>query len=83
MSQISISDRIQRFLDRKYRISKSYRTVHTYRNNIKRFENFANESSNIDINHLIDRKESKLRAKLRKKHQKRTNQDTSEEHQRV
>jgi len=55
MSQISISDRIQRFLDRKYRISKSCRTVHTYRNNIKRFENFANESSNMDINHLIDR----------------------------
>jgi len=55
MSQVSISDRIQRFLDRKYRISKSYRTVHTYRNNIKRFEYFANESSNMDINQLIDR----------------------------
>jgi len=55
LNQITITDRIQKFLDRKYRISQSYRTVHTYKNNIKRFELFSNQCYNIDLGQLLDR----------------------------
>ena len=59
LNQITITDRIQKFLDRKYRISQSYRTVHTYKNNIKRFELFSNQFYNMDLGLLIDRIQDK------------------------
>ena len=55
LNQITITDRIQKFLDRKFRISQSYRTVHTYKNNIQRFELFSNQFYNMDLGLLIDR----------------------------
>jgi len=59
LNQITITDRIQKFLDRKFRISQSYRTVHTYKNNIKRFELFSNQFYNMNLGLLIDRIQDK------------------------
>ncbi len=59
LNQITITDRIQKFLDRKFRISQSHRTVHTYKNNIKRFELFSNQFYNMDLGLLIDRIQDK------------------------
>ena len=59
LNQITITDRIQKFLDRKFRISQSYRTIHTYKNNIQRFEVFSNQFYNMDLGLLIDRIQDK------------------------
>jgi len=54
MKEITISDRIERFLNRKFRASRSYATTQTYRGTINRFSEFAYQDYNQDLNALID-----------------------------
>jgi len=54
MSEISIHDKIERFLDRKFRMSRSYSTKETYRGCINKFKDFANQDYNQDLAKLTD-----------------------------
>jgi len=54
MKEITINDRIERFLDRKFRASHSYATKETYKGAINRFSDFAYQDYNQNLNKLID-----------------------------
>ncbi len=54
MSEITIHDRIERFLDRKFRASRSYSTKETYKGALNRFSDFAYQDYNQELNKLID-----------------------------
>jgi len=54
MSEISIHDRVERFLDRKFRTSRSYSTKETYRGAINKFKDFAYQDYNQDLAKLTD-----------------------------
>ncbi len=54
MSEITIYDRIERFLDRKFRASRSYATKETYKGALNRFSDFAYQDYNQELNKLID-----------------------------
>jgi len=54
MSEITIHDRIERFLDRKFRASRSYATKETYKGALNRFGDFAYQDYNQELNKLID-----------------------------
>ena len=54
MSEITIHDRIERFLDRKFRASRSYATKETYKGALNRFSDFAYQDYNQELNKLID-----------------------------
>jgi len=54
MKEITINDRIERFLDRKFRASRSYATKETYKGAINRFGEFAYQDYNQSLNKLID-----------------------------
>jgi len=54
MSEITIHDRIERFLDRKFRASRSYSTCDTYKGALNRFIDFAYQDYNQKPDKLID-----------------------------
>jgi len=54
MIEITIHDRIERFLDRKFRASRSYATKETYKGALNRFSDFAYQDYNQELNKLID-----------------------------
>ncbi len=54
MSEVSIHDKIERFLDRKFRMSRSYSTKETYRGCINKFKDFAYQDYNQDLAKLTD-----------------------------
>ena len=53
MSKIPIDDRIERFLGRKFRTSRSYATKTAYRGSINKFAEFSYQDYNHDFNELI------------------------------
>ena len=54
MSEISIHDRMERFLDRKFRTSRSFSTKATYRATLKKFVDFVYQDYNQDLDNFID-----------------------------
>ena len=48
-----VEDKIERFLERKFRVSRSYSTKLTYRSHIVRFGEFTRIRYNLDINQLL------------------------------
>lgn len=54
LSEISIHDRVERFLDRKFRTSRSFATKETYKGGIKKFEDFAYQDYNQDLDKFLD-----------------------------
>jgi len=47
------SDIIERFLSHKFRFSKSYSTISTYKSSAKKFEEFLRDKFNLDLSQLI------------------------------
>ncbi len=60
MKEITIHDRIERFLSRKFRASRSHATKSTYKGTINRFGDFAYQDYNQDLNTLIDNMLNKI-----------------------
>ena len=54
MSEISINDVVERFLDRKFRVSRSYATKETYRGTINCFAEFAYQDYNQKLDSLLE-----------------------------
>ncbi len=53
MSELPINDVVERFLDRKFRASRSYATKETYRGAINRFAEFAYQDYNQKLDSLL------------------------------
>ncbi len=51
----TLEDKIAKFLNRKFRISKSYATKRTYESSLKRFEEFLRISYNLDLIQLLQK----------------------------
>lgn len=56
---IGISDKVESFLDRKFRYSRSYATRRTYKTAIKRFREFLLTKHNLSLEDTIPKLESK------------------------
>jgi len=54
MSEISIHDRVERFLDRKFRTSRSFATKETYKGGLNKFKDFAYQDYNQDLDKFLD-----------------------------
>lgn len=54
-----VEDKIERFLERKFRVSRSYSTKLTYRSHIVRFGEFTRIRYNLDINQLLGQIDAK------------------------
>ena len=54
MSEISIHDRVERFLDRKFRASRSFATKETYKGAINKFADFAYQDYNQELGKFLD-----------------------------
>ena len=54
LSEISIHDRVERFLDRKFRTSRSFATKETYKGGIKKFKDFAYQDYNQELDKFVD-----------------------------
>jgi len=65
MQQQIARDRVTRFLENKFRVSRSYPTITTYRHTVHRFLKFLRIKYNLDISQiLIQIKEKKTRDSL-------------------
>lgn len=53
MQSLSEQDRIESFLDKKFRYSKSYDTKRTYGNALKKFQEFLTKRYNLGINEAL------------------------------
>ncbi len=51
----TLEDKITKFLNRKFRISKSYATKRTYESSLKRFKEFLRISYNLDLIQLLQK----------------------------
>ena len=51
----TLEDKITKFLNRKFRISKSYATKRTYESALKQFEKFLRISFNLDLIQLLQK----------------------------
>jgi len=60
MSEIIIHDKIARFLDRKFRASKSYSTKSTYKTALNQFKNFAYQDYNQELDKLLENISAKI-----------------------
>lgn len=56
----TVQDKIIRFLERKFRTSRSYATKTTYRTQIDKFSAFIRASYNLDITQLLTKIETKV-----------------------
>ena len=54
LSEISICDRVERFLDRKFRTSRSFATKETYKGGINKFKDFAYQDYNQEFDKFLD-----------------------------
>lgn len=54
-----VEDKIEKFLERKFRVSRSYSTKLTYRSHIVRFGEFTRIRYNLDINQLLGQIDAK------------------------
>src|SRR6185437_72882 len=59
MHMPTIDERINSFLERKFRYSKSFLTKRTYAGALKRFQNFLHAKYNLDLNQVIAQFETK------------------------
>ena len=57
--QVSIEDKIEAFLEKKYRYSKSFHTKRSYNTSLKQFQAFLQTKYNLDINQSIFQFEAK------------------------
>ena len=55
----SIQDKIARFLERKFRTSRSFSTKGTYNSALKRFMKFLGIQYNLDLGELLQKIEAK------------------------
>jgi integrase len=53
MQQQESIDILERFLAHKFRLSKSYATITTYRSSVRKFEEFLRDKFNLDLSQLI------------------------------
>ena len=57
----AFEDRVEGFLEKKFRYSRSFGTKNTYRTSIKKFDEFLREKYGLDVNQVIvELKEGKL-----------------------